>query len=121
MPYVQLTGDESVAIVHSVAEAFSPPQQRCTFLERIRALPNGLWIYESLLSNSLVMMSDGAYELLLAEGVCSCAIIVMCLRTGNRASLTWLERSDRLSADNYRASCRNSGWHSSPDAGGCGM
>ena len=64
---------------------------------------DGLLIYESLLSNTLVMMSDGAYEPLLAEDVCSCAIIVMCLRTGNRVSLTWVEHVDRVSADNYRA------------------
>eukprot|EP00956_Cyclotella_meneghiniana_P043230 scaffold259317_cov96-Cyclotella_meneghiniana.AAC.4 len=48
-------------------------------------------------------MSDGAYESLLAEDVCSCVLIVMCTRTGQRASLTWVERSDRRSADNYGA------------------
>eukprot|EP00956_Cyclotella_meneghiniana_P028226 scaffold65021_cov87-Cyclotella_meneghiniana.AAC.13 len=49
-------------------------------------------------------MSDGAYEPLLAEDVCPCAVVVMCLRiTGNKASLTWVEHSDRVSADNYHA------------------
>ena len=27
----------------------------------------------------------------------------MCLRTGNRVSLNWVEHVDRVSADNYRA------------------
>ena len=113
---VQLLEGESAVSVHSVARTFCPPtHNRLSFLERIRAQPNqslwrtfvtdgdGSWMYESLLNNTLVMMSDGAYEPLLAEDVCSCAMIVMCTRTGQRASLTWAERSDRLSADNYRA------------------
>eukprot|EP00956_Cyclotella_meneghiniana_P034366 scaffold104037_cov45-Cyclotella_meneghiniana.AAC.3 len=112
---VQCEDDDSVVRVHSVADTYSPPLHRRSFLERVRAEPNqtlwrtfvtdgdGSWIYESLLSNNLVMMSDGAYEPLLAEDVCSCAAVVMCLRTGNKASLTWVEQSDRVSADNYRA------------------
>eukprot|EP00956_Cyclotella_meneghiniana_P009764 scaffold13538_cov72-Cyclotella_meneghiniana.AAC.6 len=112
---VQLLEGESAVSVHSVARSFCPPTHRLSFLERIRAQPNqslwrtfvtdgdGSWMYESLLNNTLVMMSDGAYEPLLAEDVCSCAMIVMCTRTGQRASLTWVERIDRLSADNYRA------------------
>ena len=97
---VQLGDEDDVVKVHSVADTFSPPPHRRSFMERVRAEPNqilwrtfvtdgdGSWIYESLLSNNLVMMSDGAYEPLLAEDVCSCAVVVMCLRTGNRASLT---------------------------------
>eukprot|EP00956_Cyclotella_meneghiniana_P037373 scaffold137538_cov40-Cyclotella_meneghiniana.AAC.1 len=112
---VQCEDVDSVVRVHSVADTYSPPLHRRSFLERVRAEPNqtlwktfvtdgdGSWIYESLLSNNLVMMSDGAYEPLLAEDVCSCAVVVMCLRTGNKASLTWVEQSDRVSADNYRA------------------
>lgn len=113
---VQSSDDDSVIRVHSTAATFSPAPQRRSFLERIRAQPNqtlwrtfvtdgedGTWIYESLLANTLVMMSDGAYEPLLADDVCSCAAAVMCLQTRNRASVTWVEQSDQLSANNYRA------------------
>ena len=71
---VQLGDEDDVVKVHSVADTFSPPPHRRSFMERVRAEPNqilwrtfvtdgdGSWIYESLLSNNLVMMSDGAYE-----------------------------------------------------------
>jgi hypothetical protein len=49
------------------------------------------------------MMSDGSYDPLLADDVCSCAAIISCQRTGQRASVTWVEKSDRYTADNYRA------------------
>jgi hypothetical protein len=112
---VHHTPHGTVVTAHSTAAAYSPPAHKRTFLERIRALPNqslwknftvdgdGSWIYEALLSNSLVMMSDGSYDPLLAEDVCSCAAMVECSVTGRRASLSWVEKSDRLSADNYRA------------------
>lgn len=101
--------------VHSSAPTFTPAPHHRSFLERIRSLPNqslwrnfvvdgdGSWIYEGLLQNSLIMMSDGSYDPLLADDVCSCAAIISCQRTGQRASVTWVEKSDRYTADNYRA------------------
>jgi hypothetical protein len=67
------------------------------------AIGNGSWIYEGLLSNSLIMMSDGSYDPLVAEDVCSCTAIIECQMSGRRASVTWTERSDKYTADNYRA------------------
>jgi hypothetical protein len=94
---------------------FQPAPHRRTFLERIRSLPNqslwetfvvdwdGSWIYKGLVTNSLVMMSDGSYDEMAANDVCSCAAIIKHSVTGQRASVSWVEKSDRFSADNYHA------------------
>jgi hypothetical protein len=113
---VQAVDERNEAVrLHSVAAVHVPAPHRRSFLERIRALPNqslwkhlvvdgdGSWIYEGLLANTLVCMSDGSYNPLLAEDVCACAAIIECQRTGKRASVTWSEKSDLFSADNYRA------------------
>ena len=49
------------------------------------------------------MMSDGSYDEMTANDACSCAAIIEHSLTGQRATVTWVERSDRFSADNYRA------------------
>jgi hypothetical protein len=105
---------ESVKL-HSSSPVYVPPRHRMSFLERIRSLPNqtlwanfvvdgdGSWIYDGLLRDTLDMMSDGSYDEKRASDVCSCAAMVRCRHTGKTASLTWVEKSDRFSADNYRA------------------
>jgi hypothetical protein len=102
-------------VLHSTAPVFLPAPHRRSFLERIRALRNqslwrslvidgdGSWIYDGLLSNDLVMMSDGSYDEMSANDVCSCAAIIEHSVTGQRASVSWAERSDCFSANNYRA------------------
>ena len=102
-------------ILHSTAPVFVPSKPRRSFLQRLQALPNqslwstlqldgdGSWIYEGLLRNSLVMMSDGSYNEAVARDVCSCAAVIQCSTTGHRASVTWVEKSDNYTADNYRA------------------
>lgn len=64
---------------------------------------DGSWIYDGLLTNSLVMMSDGSYDKMAANDVCSCTAIIEHSITGKRASVSWVEKSDRFSADNYPA------------------
>jgi hypothetical protein len=93
---------------------FNLALHRRTFLELIRALPNqslwenfvvdrdGSWIYDDLLTNLLVMMNDGLYDEMAAKDVCSCAAMIKHSVTGQRASVSWVEKSDRFSADNYR-------------------
>jgi hypothetical protein len=49
------------------------------------------------------MMSDGSYDEKRAADICSCAAMIRCRLTGKTASVTWVEKSDRFSADNYRA------------------
>jgi hypothetical protein len=64
---------------------------------------DGSWIYEGLVTNSLVMMSDDSYDEMAANDACSCAAIIEHSMTGQRASVLWVEKSNRFSADNYRA------------------
>ena len=66
-------GSETVN-VQSTALSFTPAAHKQSFLECLRALPNqtlwdslvidgdGTWIYEGLLHNSRVMMSDSLYD-----------------------------------------------------------
>jgi hypothetical protein len=49
------------------------------------------------------MMSDGSYNEKVGRDICSCAAIIYCSATGNKASVTWVEKSDVHTADNYRA------------------
>lgn len=102
-------------VLHSTAPVFVPPVHRRSFLDRIRLLTNqslwksltvdgdGSWIYNGLLNNTLVMMSDGSYDENSANDVCSCAAAIECSTTGQRATVTWVEKSDSYTADNYRA------------------
>lgn len=94
---------------------FTPSRSKRSFLDRLRALPNqslwrnfvcdgdGSWIYEGLLATSLIMMSDGSYDDKRANDVCSCAAAILCSKTGKKATVTWVEKSDKYTADNYRA------------------
>ena len=48
-------------------------------------------------------MSEGSYNEALANDVCSSASVIWCRETGMKASVTWVERSNAQTADNYRA------------------
>ena len=109
------TGDSGTVKLHSSSPAFLPSAPRLSFLDRLRSLPNqslwktfvvdgdGSWIYEGILRNSLIFMSDGSYDEKRAPDVCSCSAMIRCKISGHTASVTWVEHSDRFSADNYRA------------------
>ena len=117
--HASVTVDELSGMVkiHSTAPVFRPSSSHLSFLDRLCALPNQslwdnfvadgdgtcTWIYEGLLSNSLVFMSDCSYNKKLAIDCCSCAAMIRCSLTGRCASVTWVEKSDRNLADNYRA------------------
>jgi hypothetical protein len=102
-------------VLHSTALVYVPTSGRRSFLERLANLHNqslwkhltfdgdGSWIYEGLLSNSLVMMSDGSYNDKIGRDLCSCAAVIYCRNTRNKARVTWVEKSDVYTADNYRA------------------
>jgi hypothetical protein len=64
---------------------------------------DGSWICNGLLNNTLVIMSDGSYDENSANDVCSCAAAIMCLVTGQSATVTWAEKSGCYTADNYWA------------------
>ena len=102
-------------MLHSSAAVYLPCCERQSFINKILALPNqslwrtlevdgdGSWIYRGLLLNSLVLMSDGSYNEALANDVCSSASLIICRESGQRASVTWVEKSNAHTADNYRA------------------
>lgn len=112
---VLVSEDADLVTLHSSAKCFVPVPHKCSFLEKLAALPNqslwrtleidsdGSWIYGGFLRNTLVMMSDGSYNSHLALDVCSCAAIIHRTDTGQRAKVTWVEKSDPFTADNYRA------------------
>ncbi len=64
---------------------------------------NEEWIFRGLMWGSLIIGHDGSYMPYLASNVCSCAVVLHCMHTGYYADLTWVERSSKASADNYRA------------------
>jgi hypothetical protein len=45
----------------------------------------------------------GSFNSVIATDACSCASIILRTDTGDRAKVTWVERSDVHTADNYRA------------------
>ena len=100
--------------LHSTASVFVPRSIHRSFLQRLRALPNqslwrtlqldgdGTWIYDALMRGTLICMSDGSYNERVSREVCSCAAILACKRTGFRATVSWVERSNTHSATNFR-------------------
>lgn len=87
--------DSSDVILHSSSPVYIPSSVRQSFLQRLHFLPNqslwrhfkcdgdGSWIYEGLLLNSLVMVSDGSYNPATPD-CCSCGAVIWCKETGNR-------------------------------------
>ncbi len=64
---------------------------------------NEEWIFRGLMQGLLIIGHNGSYMPYLANNVCSCAVVPHCTHTGYYADLTWVERSLKASADNYRA------------------
>ena len=105
---------DTCVVLHSSAHVYVPSPPRRSFMQRLHALPNqslwrtlritgdGTWIYEGVLRDSLVMMSDGSYNERIARDVCSCAVIIHCKATNHRATVTWVEKTSNQSATNYR-------------------
>jgi hypothetical protein len=64
---------------------------------------NEEWIFCGLVRGLLIIGHDGSYMPCLANNICSCAVVLHCMDTGYYADLTWVERSSKARADNYRA------------------
>ena len=60
------------------------------------------WIYTGLINGTLEIGHDGSYQPELANNICAGATVIHCPQTGNFAELTWVEKSDRKTATNYR-------------------
>jgi hypothetical protein len=55
------------------------------------------------MQESLVIGHDGSYMPHLANNVVACAAVFYCSRTNQYADVTWVERSTKKEAKNYRA------------------
>ena len=55
------------------------------------------------MQGSLLIGHDGSYMPMVANNVCSCAVVLHCTREDKYAEVTWVERSTKRSADNYHA------------------
>ncbi len=63
----------------------------------------GDWIFIGLMRGSLVIGHDGSYMPHLANNVCTCAAVFYCSHTNQYGDVTWVEKSNKKSANNYRA------------------
>ena len=52
---------------------------------------------------SLLIGHDSSYMPMVANDVCSCAVVLHCTQEDTYAEVTWVERSTKRSADNYHA------------------
>lgn len=107
--------DEFIMVVNATCPVYLPSSSRQSFLQRLHSLPNqtlwrtfqtdgdGSWIYCSLLAGNLIIMSDGSYNENIALDVCSCATVFRDKITNDSARVTWAEKSNAHTADNYRA------------------
>ncbi len=55
------------------------------------------------MQGSLVIGHDGSYMPHLANNVCACAAVFYCSHTNQYTDVTWVEKSTKKSANNYRA------------------
>ncbi len=64
---------------------------------------NCSWIFRGLMRGSLLIGHDGSYMPMVVNDVCLCAVVLHCTQEDKYADMTWVERSMKHSADNYRA------------------
>ena len=101
--------------LHSLARVYNPPDDDKTILERLKSWENrtlwstfkcdddGEWIYRAIYLGSLVIAHDGSYMSKVAPDVCSAAVVLHCKLCKKYASVTWVEKTTKKGADNYRA------------------
>jgi hypothetical protein len=63
----------------------------------------GDWIFSGLMQGSLVIGHDGSYMPHLANNICTCATVFYCSHTNQYVDVTWVEKSTKKVANNYRA------------------
>ena len=109
------TGNEVCYHSVSAVKPFQPTAQR-TMLEIIQAQENkslwntlridgedgGKWIHTSFMKGTLAVGHDGSYQQELATDICAGSAVLFCTSTEQYAELTWVEKSDRKTATNYR-------------------
>jgi hypothetical protein len=63
----------------------------------------GDWIFSRLMQGSLVIGHDGSYMPHLANNIVACAAVFFCSPMNQYVDVTWVERSTKKAANNYRA------------------
>ena len=61
------------------------------------------WIFRGLMRGSFLIGHDGSYMSMVANDVCSCAVVLHCTQEDKYTKVTWVERSTKRLASNYRA------------------
>jgi hypothetical protein len=72
----------------------------------------GDWIFSGLMRGSLVIGHDGSYMPHLSNNVCACAAVFYCSYTNQYVDVTWVEKSTKKAANNYRAEILGGAVHS---------
>ena len=105
--------DPNFVQLHSDAPLPLKQEASASFADVIASFPNqslwkylkydgdGEWIRRGLLLGSIVIVHDGSYMPKVAQDVCSAAVVIVCERTGNKATVSIAEQCPE--ADNYRA------------------
>jgi hypothetical protein len=60
------------------------------------------WIFCGLMRGSLTIRYDGSYMPMVANNVCSCAVVIYCSHDKKYAEVTWVEKSSKQLADIYQ-------------------
>jgi hypothetical protein len=63
----------------------------------------GDWIFSGLMQGLLVIGYDGFYMPHLANNVCACAAVIYCSHMNQYADITWVQKSTKKAANDYRA------------------
>ncbi len=99
--------------LHSTAATYVPQQERMIFLKQLRSDYNpslwrssecdgdGKWIYEGLACDTLIMVSDGSYNKMIADDICAAMVVIKYSHSNQILCGSWVEKSDWYSADNY--------------------
>ncbi len=61
------------------------------------------WIFPGLMRRSLTIGHNGSYMPMVANNVCSCAVVIYCSHNNKYAEVTWVEKSTKKLANNYGA------------------
>ncbi len=59
-------------------------------------------IFSGLMRGLLVIGHDSSYMPHLANNVCACAVVIYCSHTNQYVDITWVEKSTKKAANNYR-------------------
>jgi hypothetical protein len=107
--------DGSVSLHSTTSLPTVPPSETTSFLSQLQVgtqaslwksifiEEGGDWIPTAARNCSLVMVHDGSYMPDLDPSICSAAVVVTCTKSGRVGRIQICEKTDAISASNYRA------------------